>query len=299
MLTIFLNVVTPVFALVLMGYLVGPRLQLETRTLSRIAYFLFVPAFVFNHISQANVSVDLTVRMVAYMGVVHVACAGLGLGVARLLGRSWEMAAAYALIAVFGNVGNFGLSMIEFRLGEEAVVAGTIYFLAILVIAFIIGVAAASGVRRGGIGAVLAIFKTPALLATLPAAIFPFTGTPPPLFLARIAGLLSGAMIPVMLVTLGVQLAEAGKLQVNLDTIVASSVKLVGGPILATILVFPFGLIDPIRAAGILQASMPTAVLATIIAMEHNLLPEFVTTATLFSTLASLLTLTLVLSYLV
>ena len=32
---IFLNVITPVFALVLIGYVAGPRLGLEARTLSR------------------------------------------------------------------------------------------------------------------------------------------------------------------------------------------------------------------------------------------------------------------------
>ncbi|MGM0675299.1 MAG: AEC family transporter, partial [Spirochaetota bacterium] len=48
------------------------------------------------------------------------------------------------------------------------------------------------------------------------------------------------------------------------------------------------------RGAGILQSSMPTAVLASIIAIEYDLLPEFVTEVVLFSTLASLVTLTLV-----
>jgi hypothetical protein len=41
---------------------------------------------------------------------------------------------------------------------------------------------------------------------------------------------------------------------------------------------------------------MPAAVLASIIALENDLLPEFVTTTVLFSTLASIVTLTLVLA---
>ncbi len=297
LLSIFIDVVTPVFALVLLGYLVGPRLNLEARTLSRAAYFIFAPAFIFNVISQANVPLAAVVRMTGYAFLVHLACVLVGFVVAKALGRSWEIVGAYMLIAVFGNVGNFGLSMVEFRLGNEAMVAATIYFLAILVIAFVIGVAAASWIRgSGGVGAILSVFKTPALLALWPALLFPITDLEVPLVLSRITGLLGEAMIPVMLVTLGVQLGEVGKLVINLDVVLASAVRLLAGPILAMILVVPFGLTGFERDVGILQSSMPAAVLCSIIAIEYDLVPEFVTTTVLFSTIASLFTLTVVLS---
>ena len=45
---VFINVVTPVFILVVIGYFVGPRLKIDARSLSRTAYFVFIPAFVFN-----------------------------------------------------------------------------------------------------------------------------------------------------------------------------------------------------------------------------------------------------------
>jgi hypothetical protein len=47
--------------------------------------------------------------------------------------------------------------------------------------------------------------------------------------------------------------------------------------------------------SGILQAGMPVAVLGSIIAIEYDIIPEFVTTAVLFSTVVSLLTLTILL----
>ena len=52
--TIFINVITPVFALVAIGYFAGPALGLEARTLSRFAYFILIPAFIFNVISSAE-----------------------------------------------------------------------------------------------------------------------------------------------------------------------------------------------------------------------------------------------------
>jgi len=95
-----------------------------------------------------------------------------------------------------------------------------------------------------------------------------------------------------MLVTLGVQLSQMERFHFSGDMLIASGLRLIGGPLLAFALVVPFGLTGLERGAGILQASMPTAVLASIIALEHDLLPEFVTPTVLFSTLISLVTLT-------
>jgi predicted permease len=164
------------------------------------------------------------------------------------------------------------------------------------VIGFTIGVAGASWARGGALRAVTSVFKTPSLLACLPAAFFSVTNVEVPLFFSRIVGLLADAMIPVMLVTLGVQLAEVGRPQINRDVVAASAVRLLGGPILAAILAIPFGLMGLQRSTGILQASMPAAVLTVIIALEYGLVPGLVTTTVLFSTLLSLVTLTVVLA---
>ena len=80
------------------------------------------------------------------------------------------------------------------------------------------------------------------------------------------------------------------------DVAVATGVRLIGGGLLALLLAIPFGMNGVERAAGIIQASTPVAVLASIIAIEYELLPEFVATSVLFSTLASVVTLTIILA---
>ena len=298
LISIFVDVVVPVFAVVLIGYLAGPRLGLEVRTLSRVSYYVFMPAFVFHIISEAEVQAAVLGQMTIYISTVYVALALLGFAVAKGLKRPPETIGMYVLIAVFSNSGNFGLSMVAFRFGEAALVPAAIYFIILTVIGFAIGVAAASWARGGALGAITSVFKTPSLLAVAPAAVFSATNFEVPLFFSRITGLLADAMIPVMLVTLGVQLAEVGKPRVNLDVVMASAVRLLGGPILAAILAIPFGLTGLERNTGILQASMPAAVLTVIIALEYDLVPGLVTTTVLFSTLASLVTLTIVLTLL-
>ena len=68
-------------------------------------------------------------------------------------------------------------------------------------------------------------------------------------------------------------------------------------PVLAMLLVPYFDLEGMERSTGILQAAMPSAVLTSIIAIEYKLIPEFGTTTVLFSTLYSILTLTVFLTY--
>ena len=294
---VFLNVVTPVFILVVIGYFVGPRLNIEARSLSRTAYFVFIPAFVFNIISEAKIDSGLALQMLSFILVAQIAVALLGFLVGKALRQSREITAAFVLIATFGNVGNFGLPLIVFRLGETARTYATVYFVATVFISFVICVGVASWARSGGVTAVFSVFKTPALIALIPALVFNITDVEVPIFLSRLSGLLGQAMIPVMLITLGVQMGEIPKIKISFNVFAASTVRLIGGPVLALLIVPYFGLEGLERSTGILQAAMPAAVLASIIALEYKLLPEFVTTTVLFSTLYSVLTLTVILTF--
>lgn len=295
---VFLTVITPVFALVAIGYFAGPPLGLDARTLSRSAYFLFIPAFIFDLMVGAELETALALRMIVYITLVHLALAALAVLVARALGKDPRMTSAFVVIAVFGNVGNFGLPLIEFRFGPGAMVPAAVYFLAVVLIAFVISVAAAGWQRGGGGAAVLSVLKTPALLALVPALLLNTLNVTPPLVVTRIVALLGQAMIPVMILSLGVQLATTKHFRIDRDVVISSFVRLAGGPLLAFGLAIPFALEGLARNTGIAQASVPTAVLASIIALEYDLLPDFVTSTVLFSTLASVVTLTVVLALL-
>ena len=298
LLSIFLNVLGPVFLLVLLGYLVGPRLQFDTRTLSRFAYFVLTPAFVFNILSRTRIEAGLATRMIGFISLVYIGSIVIALVIARLSRRSLKMTAAYVMIAAFGNVGNFGLPIVQFASGPESLGAATIYFLANLVLAFVVCVAAANVSRGFNIAMVGQVFRTPALIALLPALLVNWSQIAMPLVVMRPVELLAGALIPTMLVVLGAQLANAGIPRLSFDMLMASGIRLVSGPLLAFGLIGWFGLGGIERQVGILQASMPAAVLVSIIAAENDLLPEFVTATVLFSNLASIISLAIVIALL-
>ncbi len=290
-LQVFFNVVMPVFAIVLLGYLLGKRLQLQAQTLTRVAYYVFVPAFIFQAISKSGIPLADAAKMFAFIAVTHLLVVLIAGGGARLLGRSKEVIAAYIMIAAFGNVGNYGLAMIRFRLGEGAIAPATIYFVAITILAFVICVSAAGWAHGGSRGALYGLLKTPALWAVAPALFVSNTDFVVPLLFSRLIGLLADAMIPVMLFALGLQLLEQKRVTFSLDVVLASASRLLIAPALAVVVAIPFGLGQVDYAAGVLQAGMPTAILVAIISKENNVVPEFVTSVVLVSTLASLVTL--------
>lgn len=298
LLPIFLEVIAPVFALVLIGYFAAGPLGLQARTLSRYAYYLLVPAFVFDVLIDAELSLGDALTMIGYGLLIQSAAVLLAFVVARALRRPPAMVAAFVLLAGFPNVGNFGFPIIEFHLGSEALSLATVYFLVMMTSGFVIGVAAAAWVRGGRLGAVVAVLRTPAILALIPALLVNVTDLALPLALTRVTGLLGAAMVPTMLITLGVQIRSMKRSPLGLDMVTAGALRLLGGALIALVLAVPFALSGLVRDVGVIQASMPSAVLTSLIALEHDLLPEFVTSTVLFSTLASVVTLTVVLALL-
>ena len=62
----------------MIGYFVGPRRNIEARSLSRTAYFVFVLAFVFNNISEAKIDLDQAFQMLGFIFATQISFAFLG-----------------------------------------------------------------------------------------------------------------------------------------------------------------------------------------------------------------------------
>jgi malate permease and related proteins len=300
---VFINTLLPVFVLVALGAWVAKPLDLQARTLSRLAYVLLIPAFVFQTLSTANISGQTIVRVVVFTGLIHVVLSVVAWWLAQRQRLTPSLAAACVLAVVFGNTGNMGLPLARFALGEAAMPLTTVYFLALLVNNFAIGVFITQAGRGLGWPAVRQVLQTPALLALWPAIAVNILDIPMPLPAERALGLLSEAMVPVMLLALGVQLRHNGiaKLQRHLvspQVWWVSALRLLGGAGLAILLAPIFGISGEEYRIAVLQTAMPTAVLASIIATEHNTEPDFVMACVLASTLLALPTLSILLAWL-
>jgi predicted permease len=136
------------------------------------------------------------------------------------------------------------------------------------------------------------LVKIPAVYAVALALLFIFFQWELPLPLHRSVSLLANAAIPSMLVVLGLQLQKNHHTYNFQALSLANGMRLLGGVVVGFALAGILGLNGMAYNAGVLQSSMPTAVLSTILATEYDVEPTFVTTAVFSSTILSPLTLT-------
>ena len=71
-------------------------------------------------------------------------------------------------------------------------------------------------------------------------------------------------------------------------------IRLVGGPIIAYLMILVFGLEGVTAQALFIASAMPTSVNSSVVAQEYSDDPAFATQAVMFSTIASALTVTFV-----
>jgi hypothetical protein len=199
---------------------------------------------------------------------------------------------------MFGNAGNYGLSLNLFAFGEEALAYASLYFVTAAILTYTLGVFIASLGSMSIKDSLVGLLKVPMVYAVALAFIFTMLGWTLPLALDRTVNLLADAAIPVLLVLMGIQLHHTTWNGQTKALVLSNSMRLVGGPILALGLSVVFGLTGTARQAGVTEAAVPTAVMMTVLATEFNINPSFVTTAVFTSTLLSPLTLTPLLAYL-
>jgi predicted permease len=105
-------------------------------------------------------------------------------------------------------------------------------------------------------------------------------------------------MIPMMLLVLGMQIGKASHPKhLGLLSIVVA-LRLVLSPIVAWFIASALRMPMIGMQVGVIESAMPTAVLASILAIQYDSEPDFVTGAILVSTLLSPITLTPLLYFL-
>jgi predicted permease len=110
--------------------------------------------------------------------------------------------------------------------------------------------------------------------------------------------LLGDAAIPVMILVLGMQLEGATVPKRARIVAAAAALSLLAAPLVALGLTWLLGLSGPAKQAGVVLASMPTAVVTTILALEFDAAPAFVTSVVFVTTILSPLTLAPLIAYL-
>jgi predicted permease len=288
----FSNNLLPILLLSGAGFTLGKLFPIDSRSLGRVIFYIFAPMLVFDLLARNNIQFAeaATVILFTVTNVIVMLALTLCVGVALKLERS--VLAAVLIATVFGNTGNYGLPLVAFAFGEEALKYAGLFFVTTAVLHNTGGVLIASLGHMNFKDAFLGMFKVPVVYSLALAVLAQATHFQMPVALARTIELAAGGSIPMMIVLLGIELSRITWTDHLRGVGMSVSLRLLAGPVVGLLLSIAFGLSGAAGQAAVIQASMPSAVNTTILAAEYKLDSSLVTAIVYIGTILSPITLT-------
>lgn len=274
------------------------RIVTDPRPLARVSLYFFSPALAFQALSRSTVNANDFFSIVLFAFLMVLVMGALCFLLARRLKFDRMLTSAFLLSILFVNAGNYGIPFIQFAFGSEGVARAAIFFTANSVLMNTLAVYIASAGHSDLRKSFAAVLKMPLVYAAILGLGFNALHLTLPEPLARAIELAAAAALPVMLVNLGLEMARAKLQDYEWRVFLAAGIKLLVTPVVAIALASLMGLAGLTRAVSILEAAMPTAVMASLIATEFRARSDFVTSVVFVTTLGSTITLTLLLLFL-
>ena len=294
----FANNILPIILLSGAGFTLGKLLHIESRSLGRVVFYVFSPVLLFDLLVQSQLEVTDAAIIVVFALCFILTIGVLTFMVGYFLKLERSSLVAILITTMFANTGNYGLPLVSFAFGEQALSYAGIYFATTTLLFYTLGVFLASLGHMTFKEAIIGLFKIPTLYAVVLAILINALNIEIPVPVARAVELAAGGTIPLMLILLGVQLTQVEFSGNQRALQLSVALRLVVAPLVALLFAAIFGLQSFPRQAGVTQASMPSMVSATVLAAEYNLDSKLVTAVVFISTLLSPFTLTPLLVFL-
>ena len=298
LITTFANNLLPILLVGGAGFVLGKLLTVDSRSIGRVVFYVFSPLLVFDlmiksklNLQQAFTTVAFTASVIAVMGLI-----------AFLLGKLFRLERPYLLAVIltvaFGNTGNYGLPLVKFAFGDDALAVASLFYVTTTILFNTVGVVIASIGHMDLKSAVLGLFKLPSIYGVTLALLIKGIGVQLPLPISRTIEIAANGAIPVMLILLGLELTRIQWSHSFRALGLGVATKLLLGPLVGLLLARLFGMQGTVHQGNVLEAAMPAAVATTVVATEYKLEPALVTAIVFLGTALSPLTLTPLIVYL-
>ena len=302
-----LGLVAPVFLLIALGYAAGVRRALSDeaiRGINDFAYWLCAPALLFVSAAGGGAAAHGGwLELAFFAGALTVF--GVALLLSRLVvGRDLAESGLFALNCSFGNTLMMGVPVVLATFGPSGIRPATaiigLYSLVMLPLTTIVaemGMAAGASPMRVLRTTLRSVVRNPIVMAVVAGNLWALLLPVPPLFLQRFLEILGGGTSPLLLFCLGASLRDFQIRRDWVDAAVISFFKLLVLPLLVFGLGRLAGLPPLDLAVAVILASMPTGANAFLMSRRYAIGMERSGAAVLLGTMASVVTLSLVLGW--
>ncbi len=280
MLERILGIILPVFLVIALGFVYARKAQPDMAWVNRINMNLLAPALIFT--ALAGKDFDLYANKLLILGSVGIV---LGSGLlawpfARLLREDYRTLMPPMM---FNNCGNMGLPLAVLAFGQQGFSAMVALFTISNLLHFTVGVWILDHHAKFG-----RLLRNPMVIATFVGFFFAVVHPPLPDWLALAIKLTGDAMIPLMLISLGVRLAEVSWSSWRLG-VVGGLVCPLTGIAMAGLLSLVLDLEPMQQGLLFLFGCLPPAVLNFMVAEQYNQEPGKVASIVLVGNLLAVL----------
>lgn len=303
--TPILNVVLPVFAIMLSGYLAG-RFRIlgneSSQALNGFVYFVALPALFF--VSMARVPVGEVFNwpfLAAYGGGLAVTFA-LAVTVARwVFPNRLGALGLHGLSAIFANTGYMGIPLLLIAYGEAGTLPGIIATVFQGAVVMALGIVIVEiDVNRAAPGleilrhVALAVARSPLVLSAAAGLAVSAAGLELPAFLVTFCELLGAAVGPCALFAMGLFMVGRSFTAGAGEVAWLVGLKLLVQPAVTWVLAYEVLGIEPLWAASaVILSALPTGALVFVLAQQYGIYVQRSTAAIMVSTLVAVVTLSL------
>ncbi|MDS0279143.1 AEC family transporter [Halomicroarcula sp. S1AR25-4] len=303
LLSIFASAILPVVGVAAIGFLLGRHEGIEADGLTTVTVYVLAPALVVHSLTTSELAGGTILQVVLAVFGFTAAMLFVAELVGRLSGHSEPLLGAFVLVTVFPNTGNYGIPLADFAFGETGRSVAVLVTALQGVLLYTLGIyVAARGGDSNPLSDMRRVFGVPLVYAVVVALAARWLGVVPPesSTLMTTLELLGNASIPVMLLILGIQLSTVDGTDTLRPVGTASGLRLLLAPVVATGVVLLAGFANPtVARVVVLLLATPTGVTTLILVGAFSretdgVAPgEFTSATVLVTTVASVLTVTL------
>lgn len=297
----FFIILFPIFSIFIVGFIAQKVLKFDVANLSKMSLYVLSPFLAFKTFYTHTLTSDYFIYIAYIFGL----CFSLVFIVSM-----WSIAMRYSvkercaliLSSCFMNNGNYGTPVLLVFFGSLGFDLGVIMMVLQQFVMSTVGIYyAAKGSAHSDIvsqkDVIKKVIRMPVAYGAFAGIIFQLCHIPLSKFIMTSIGMIGDSSIVIIMIILGMQLAKIKITQLDYPKLsFALTARMVISPIVAFAMVYFMPLSPMYKQILIVLAAMPSAANTTLMSVQFDTHPELVSSATLVSTLLSLITLPIVLS---
>jgi malate permease and related proteins len=283
-LSALLDVVLPVLLVVAVGAALGRFIKPDAQSISKITLYALTPALALYNLAHSEAKLESAARIIAGYLLFQLIMGRLTW--LASLDQPDDTRRAMVASVITGNNGNFGLPISFFALGQVGLELSLVVFTISVFTTFTV----TPSVLRAGDwrSSFSTVARLPLIWAALLGVTLNLLDIRIPAGLDRGIQLLGQAAVPLLLISLGLQLGSNGLPKPTLAMTRATGLRLLLGPAVALFITVLFAMPPLEQGVIVLSSAMPTAVNAFLIAQELRADAKLVSGVVVLTTLLSI-----------